>query len=295
MRWQAKSALINLVERLPMADTAYHLLQRYGTRSIPRSARSVREVVDLERRHLEVFREISGRDLPGRAYEFGAGWDLCGALVRAALGVTDQVLVDLNRLASVWQINHVIALLAQDGAGRADLGKLNPVRDINTGMTAEIGIRYIAPCDARSLPCEDGAFDLIASTNTMEHIPPADLLAIMREYHRVLCSGGVVSAQVDYSDHFSHSDASITPYNYMGFDAAAWSRHNPARHYQNRLRHEDYRGIFEEAGFRILVAEPVVPPGALTQLQSVKLAESFARYPVEQLLPTSGWFVLQKV
>jgi SAM-dependent methyltransferase len=278
MDWRAKSRIIGVIERLPLSGRIYYLLQRHVTRSIPRSASSIEGVIADEKRHLGSFRQHTCRDLPDTVFEFGAGWDLCGAIVRHSLGVKQQRMVDLNRLASTWQINHVIAYLggAQPLAGLADL--------------ADMGITYSAPFDARETGYPDGSIDLIASTNTLEHIPQDDLRAILKEGRRILAPGGIMSMGVDYSDHYSHADGSIGPHNFLQFSEAEWEAHQHDHHYQNRLRHKDYAQMFREAGLTILHEEEFVPKDAALP----RLDSRFESYTAGELLPTSGYFVLAK-
>lgn len=48
-----------------------------------------------------------------RAYEFGAGWALIGPLSLWALGVSQQVLVDVNAHLRFELVNHSLAQLAR--------------------------------------------------------------------------------------------------------------------------------------------------------------------------------------
>ncbi|WP_421121817.1 class I SAM-dependent methyltransferase [Aquihabitans daechungensis] len=101
----------------------------------------------------------------------------------------------------------------------------------------------------------DGSIDCITSTNTLEHIPPADITAIYRELRRIIAPDGVISFQIDYQDHYSYFDPSIGVYHFLTYDEASWRRYNPSLHFQNRLRHHDHVALIESAGFEIVAAE----------------------------------------
>lgn len=278
MDWRTKSRIIGAVENMPFSANIYYLLQRYVTRSIPRGAESIESVIAYERRHLASFLEFTGNGSPTMVFEFGAGWDLCSAIVRHSLGVGRQQMVDLNRLASTWQINHVIEYLG---------GKpLKSLDDLET-----IGITYSAPFDARSTGFRENSVDLITSTNTLEHISPGDLETIFVECHRILAPGGIMSMLMDYSDHYSHADGSISPHNFLQFSDREWSAHNHANHYQNRLRHKDYAEMFVNAGFRILLEEQTKPERPSLPPLDVR----FEAYNREELIPTAGYFVVAKI
>src|SRR5438067_829197 len=99
---------------------------------------------------------------------------------------------------------------------------------------------------------EAGSVDCITSTNTLEHIPPDDLAAILRECYRILAPSGLVSLDIDYQDHYSFFDPRITAYNFLRYSARTWSFFSPSLHYQNRLRHPDYLELVKAAGFKII-------------------------------------------
>ena len=280
MDWRTKSRVIGLIEKMPLpwSGRVYYLLQKHLTHSIPRSAASIESVIEYERRHLAAFAEYSPKKLPDDVFEFGAGWDLCSALVRQTLGVPHQKMVDLHHLASTWQINHVAAYL-----------KCPPISSIND--LEAMGISYVAPLDACETGYVEGSIDLITSTNTLEHIGIDDLRSILRECCRILASSGVASMFIDYSDHYSHADGTIGAHNFLQFSDKQWEAHNhPEHHYQNRLRHCDYTELFEEAGFEILESTPVVP----TDPSLPTLDHRFLKYDPADLIPTSGHFVLKK-
>src|SRR5262249_3632127 len=114
------------------------------------------------------------------------------------------------------------------------------------------GIDYWAPCDARRTQLEAGSIDWITSTNTLEHIPLQDIHAILQECRRLLRDDGLMSCLIDYEDHYSYFDHSISGYNFLQYSDEAWAFFNPALYYQNRLRHRDYLDLFQSAGFEVV-------------------------------------------
>jgi hypothetical protein len=138
----------------------------------------------------------------------------------------------------------------------------------------------------------DGTIDLIASTSTLEHIPPNAVRAILRECRRLCHERSILSMQIDYSDHYSHRDPTITPYNFLKFPERKWRHINMPHYYVNRLRHSDHATLFEEAGFRIISERSTIPPNAEQMLKSVKLAPEFQGYSHDDLMKVRGYFVL---
>ena len=62
---------------------------------------------------------------------------------------------------------------------------------------------YHAPMDARHLDLEAGTADVHYSVNTLEHVPPDVVAAILLEARRVLRRGGYLVHLIDLSDHFA--------------------------------------------------------------------------------------------
>ena len=99
--------------------------------------------------------------------------------------------------------------------------------------------------------------------------------------------------KIDYSDHWSHADRSITPRHFLRFEDEEWRRWNPLMHYQNRLRHSDYRRLFDDAGFIILGEKETVPGCAEDALRQIPLACRFKDCDMLDLAATAGHFVLR--
>ncbi|WP_282609562.1 class I SAM-dependent methyltransferase [Pelagibius sp. Alg239-R121] len=185
--------------------------------------------------------------------EFGAGKNL-GQNLYISQPELRQHLVDLNPMLDLSLVNHVVTLLAEQYAFEA----LPAVQSLGD-LEAKYAIKYDAPVDMTSTAFDDDSFDICISTNTLEHIPLVTLEAILRELRRVLKSAGIISAQIDYSDHYAHTDRSISKINYLRFSEQAWKRHNHKFFFQNRLRHSHYRKVFQDAGFEILREQAIKP------------------------------------
>jgi hypothetical protein len=295
--WRLKALAFRVLERLPMQRTAYALLQRHVTRSYPRAHSPTRETSASHQHHVRAFRERFGPLDAARLFEFGAGWDLYGNLVFWTLGINHQTVMDLSRWVDPSFVNGAIRHLQReppDGAVRVPTTVLPEGAEFDRSLEETYGIRYLAPADARDSRLPEGSVDLVATTSTLEHIPPADLRAILRETRRLCHPRSVVSHIIDYSDHFAHGDRQINVYNFLRYCPEEWARFNSAFHFQNRLRHRDFRPLFEEAGFEVVDEYAEHDPDAAEQLASVPLAEDFRRYRTEEILPRVGRFVLRR-
>ena len=289
--WRRKAVAFRLFSALPGGSRLHYLTQRYVTRTFPRN------LADHDRWqivHAQTFARLYGGELASaRLFEFGAGWDLHSSLVLWCYGVNHQTVVDISPLARPEQINHAIRYLSRNpppGALRAP--EITVGTDFVARMATLYGIHYRAPLDARDTQLPDDSIDLVCTTSVLEHIPRAVLASILRECRRICAPGAVLSHVVDYTDHYAHSDAAITAYNFLRFSEAEWERFNPPIHYQNRLRHFEYRDLFEAAGFHVLSDTTQQAEEDLAQLARVPLAGRFAAMTSEQLLPRNGHWVL---
>lgn len=242
--WTTKSRLFSLFDLL--GRDALYFTQRYVSRRSAIKLPVIPHSWKFHKENIEAFRAT-------RLIEFGAGKHLGQNLFLASNALRQQV-VDLNPMLDLQLVNQVIRRLQDQGA----LTEASPVRS-REDLEQHYGITYLAPVDMTSTAFDDSSFDICVSTNTLEHIPAATIEGIFRELRRILTPGGIVSAQIDYSDHYAHTDRSITRLNYLRFSEEDWARHNHNFHYQNRLRHSHYRRIFLDAGFEILREQAMKP------------------------------------
>jgi SAM-dependent methyltransferase len=163
------------------------------------------------------------------------------------------------------------------------------------GYLARLGIGYRAPADARATDLADGSIDVVTSTNTLEHVPPEDILSILRECRRILADDGLMTFRIGYKDHFSYFDHSISAYNFLTLDEGSWRRRNSSLAFQNRLRHRDYVELVRAAGFDIVEVE--VNAGTeehRRQVATLPLAPPYDHMPVEDLVVRDSRMVLAK-
>jgi SAM-dependent methyltransferase len=251
---------------VPKGEALNYLLQRHVTHGLPAPDGLFRMHVDEAERHLRVLREQGGE--LGVLYEFGAGWDLIGPLLMAREGIERQILVDIRR--------NVRMSLVQDTLRRLGMRE--------TTTLEALGIEYLAPRDARDTGLPAHSVDAVTSTFTLEHIPAADIAAILRESRRILRPGGLVSCAVDMKDHYSYFDGRLGPYHFLTVPDNRWRLVNPPLHHQNRLRLSDYRRLFQEAGLTIVDEEVRRPTDAQREaLAALELAPRFKGRPLEDL------------
>jgi SAM-dependent methyltransferase len=270
MRWYVKAAVAQLMDHLPGGDSLHHFVQRNVTRTLPLPEADFRTRFNIAVEHVRNYLQYGTASPIASAtfMEFGAGWDLAIPLTYTAAGVRRQLLYDITPLVqadlvalSVERIRKV----AKESGGLINGDRLPAqgpaTQEALRPWLKEVGIEYHAPGDARFTGEPDDSIDCVTSTTTMEHIPAADISSILQESYRILRPGGIVSCQVDMSDHFSHSDPAITPWHFLRFTERKWSRIAAPMLYHNRLRGSAHVRMVREVGFEVLRAEPTYPGG----------------------------------
>jgi len=280
MRWLAKAFLQKSLSALPQAERANYLLQRHVTHSLPGPEAGFRRRFERAEHHVEAYRKHGPNRPLAEAvfYEFGAGWDLAGPLSFWALGVERQILVDLRTNLRVELVNTSIErlrILAPERGLREPGGPIASASDLE----ARFGIRYLAPRDARDTGLAAESVDFVTSTSTLEHIPEEDLVPLLAECRRLLRPDGAMSSRIDLSDHFSHFDGSLSPYNFLRYSDRAWRFVNSTLLHQNRLRRSDYVSALEQTGLAVLAEKPWRPKAAVPD----DLDRRFQAYDPEDL------------
>ncbi len=298
INWEKKALAFRAFDTLPFGRWLYGFTQRHITKTVPRPLSPTAETGRWFTAHAKAFQEHGKKQLDAAShFEFGAGWDLFPNLVLWCYGMKEQFVYDLNRWARPDQINIVIRHLMVDpppNCSRKPQCLLRENSDFEEDLILNYKIRYHAPADAGETDLESGSIDTISTTSVLEHIPFSQIPRLLSECHRLMHPSSVMSHVIDYSDHYSHSDANITAYNFLRFTERQWNRFNPGIHYQNRGRHKDFIKLFEGSGFRVVCETHHYPENSENELRSLALASPFRNLPITEILPLTGHIVLQK-
>lgn len=267
MNWRLKAIVQNLVDSLPprLAYPAYYRLQRTfgglrkGRIDPTPNFHSVSRLVDLLAEQGHSVRGARVMEVgTGRAVHTPLAFWLCGADKVYTVDLNPYLIAELveesidyirdNRAA----VERIFGAKAQDELFQERLESLLAApRDLQQILRLT-NIEYLAPADATRMGLPDDSIDLHVSVNVLEHIPSDVILAILDEARRLLRPGGVVAHYVDPSDHFSHSDSSITAVNFLQFDDDEWDRLAGNRFmYHNRLRAYEVVELFESLDYTI--------------------------------------------
>jgi len=236
--WKLKSFFFSTIDFFD-APRALYFLQKQITR---RSRVGTTSISLVWLTHKKYLLKYSSTKI---IFEFGAGKTLAQNLYLSDL-VDKQIVVDLNPmidLALVENVRHQISKLV-------DLK--SDVKIVTLQNLLAYGIEYKAPYNAAETDFNEKSIDACVCTDTLEHIPEESILSIFFELYRILKDDGIVSVRIDYSDHYAHTDKTISLLNYLKFDHNRWRKYNHNCHFQNRLRHYDYVKIFKRCGFAVI-------------------------------------------
>lgn len=238
MNFKYKNLVFQAIERVPFGNKIYYLLQKYVTKSLSYNDAELRKHYMFKvKNHLDIFNKYGYKSLnEAQYYEFGAGWNLLSVLGMSIAGMKDSICIDLNELLEKDTIKESVLFLDRyiGKVDRLSLEKIMFSKKSNIKMVLKnyFRIRYMAPCDARKVGfINDGEIDYIVSNAVLEHIPFTDIIKIMKECYRILSYQGIMSIVIDYQDHWSYFDHSISVYNMLQYEKKEWEKYNPTRHY----------------------------------------------------------------
>ena len=239
--WKLKSTIFGLIDFFSVPSVLY-FLQKYVSGRSKIGSLQISPTWKAHKKYLDQYNATEN------IFEFGAGKNLAQNLFISDI-VINQTVVDLNPMIDFELVDNVRSQISELVALKSR-SKISTLDELSL-----YGIEYRAPYDASKTDFADKSLSSCISTDTLEHIPKDSIIAIFSELFRTLKDDGIVSAKIDYSDHYAHTDKSISLLNYLKFNKEAWKRYNHDCHYQNRLRHYDYVEIFNRCGFVVIEEE----------------------------------------
>jgi len=277
INWKFKSALLQFID-IAKLNWLLFFFQERVTKRASKTAASVRN--EWVEHHRIFAQQLTQKQI---LLEIGAGKNMGQNLVLSTL-FEKQYVVDITPMFSPRLTDRARQAVSEEFALRSS-STIKSTPDL-----IEYGIVYKAPFPAaRVVELLGGrGADAMASTNTFEHIPEAEIDEVIRKLHDALDDNGLCSIIIDYSDHYSHTDPTIGPLNFLRFSDKQWDKHNHLCHYQNRLRHPQYIAAFASAGFDVEVVRVTRSSDKMPDY----IHEEFR--VLEDLDATSAHFLLRK-
>ena len=309
MNWRLKSKIQNMVALLPssFSYSIYYWMQRhFGSLQNVSPINSFLSGLSVCERIEKVCRSPVG----GVFLEVGTGRRVGIPLAFWLLGASKVTTVDVNPYLKEELVRADIEYIRKNPDeierildGRLYNDRLNMfLRFTNKSWRLNdllefCGIEYIAPADASKLELPSNSYDFYTSNDVFEHIPKDSFGAILKEGNRLIKKDGIFVHRIDYSDHFSYSDKSISPINFLQFSEEEWRKLAGNRYmYMNRLRVDDFCTLFQAANQKILLIDSdedsSVPD--ILKLNNFKLDKQFSGKPEKVLATTGSWFITEK-
>lgn len=274
--WKFKSFIFRVVDLWNLQSLLY-IAQKF---KIKRSRLDVLTLIKNWKIHQDV---ILKYNIHGTLFEFGAGKHL-GQNLFLSKTIEKQIVVDLFNMLDLRLVETHRQMLELN----VGLKHMKPILSMDD--LSSLGIEYIAPFDVRSTGFSDSSINICVSTNTLEHIPKAEIYEILVELKRILIPNSIISFIIDYSDHYAHTDNTISYLNFLKYDENEWTFYNHSSHFQNRLRHFEYREIFTECGFEVLSEIPIYGMLSIEEIIQNKMQHYDKTWSA-----TSGHFILRNI
>ncbi|MCT4622932.1 MAG: class I SAM-dependent methyltransferase [Schleiferiaceae bacterium] len=307
MNWRHKAFIQKFISVFPNHEKLNYIFQKRVTKAVFLDDQHFGWKVEHARDHIAYFNENGSPNAESKVVELGTGWypiiPMLFFLTKTGKVMSYDIqnwMTKDNQLATIkklkeWKDNGKLESYISDideANWKVLLDVLsNPEQysfeDINQVIGLSIHLK-----DASQSGLKEDSIDFICSNNTFEHIYPGVLKSILSEFKRIIKPEGVMSHFIDMSDHFAHSDPSITIYNFLGFSKKQWDFIDNKIQPQNRLRFKDFISIYNDLG--IPVTETETREGDLDALKRTKVHPEFAGYSAEELA-ISHCYIVSKI
>lgn len=296
-RWIVKALVQRVIGFMPNPDYWSDLVQRKIAGSVDLTYPFFLSRLDVARRNLDAFARENG---PAEVLELGTGWfpivpialRLAGASHVRTCDIVEHV--SQERLSATLQ---AFARAADDGELRRRFPSINepllqhirsfdPARQACVESLRSLGIEYIVgDFPGASLP--PASVDLIVSHAVLEYISEPPFRSLLDAFRRVLKSDGVMSHWIDFSDEYAYFDTNISPLNFLRYPDWAWRIINNPIIPLSRLRIDDVRRLFANAGFAIHEEDCVKLDS--DKMRKLPLAREFATRDIEDMRVLDAW------
>jgi len=271
MNWKTKAFIQNIISLLPSDfsyEFYYRLQRRFGSLKKFNPEGRLNSGIGIAKQLRSLGMNIQDRSV----FELGTGRAPLAPLAFWLMGASKITTVDLNPYVKSELIEDSIKYIIEN---RERIEKLFGEYLVTERLEKLISlsgnqfdlldffklcsIEYKAPCDASETLLPENSIDFFVSCAVMEHIPAGKLRMIIDEGNRILKDNGVFINYIDYHDHFATGDKNISAINFLKYSEKKWHKYAGNRYmYMNRLRHDDYIGLFEKAGHKILAVNTTI-------------------------------------
>jgi SAM-dependent methyltransferase len=281
MSWKLHVAKLAIFGRIPFGNAIRRIKRRlFGYPPDPENLRgTLRNLDEMERAIASVGRSFSGATV----LEIGSGWFPTIPIMLSLRGARRIFLTDLTPHLDEITFSSTLDFLKPQISEFPDALCKKTIEEFN--------LEYLAPFCVDEIP--DGIIDFIISRTVLEHIPPCDISRLLRQLHSKLSPNGLMVHYIDHSDHLEHRDKSISKINFLTWSAKKHGMINwLTKEGENRLRHHEYRDLFEESGYDIISESAQAHQPTCELAKVLPLKERFAKMTPEQVSILSSIYLL---
>ena len=303
--WLIKSAIQRTFSWLPNPQFWNDLFRKFGSHSLELSPEQFEvKLRECDRHWREFCSHYRGPTTNSKVLELGTGWFPTIPIGLFLCGAGEIWTVDIDPFLSRVRMQLLLKYFDEyDRSGRllellpgALRERVERLKAISakaasvppTEWLLELNIQVLVQ-DAQHLPLAGGCVDLVLSSGVLEYIPETVLKNIMTEFRRIGKPGAVMTHRLNLVDVFSYFDRNITTLNYLRFTDRQWHWFNSPLIWQSRLRIPDYRRLYLEAGFEVVVEDN--ERESPEKLGRIPLAPQFQKYSRDDLLVIHSFLV----
>ena len=240
INWKIKSLLYRFLNFFKLYKALFFIQKKITKRSNI----DLKEIAFYWQYHLNYLKENNSKTI----LEIGAGKSLAQNIFLSYSfnQKIEQTLIDVSRMIDLDLFNK-----ANDQISKLlGVNKLPFAKSIDD-LKKNYNLNYLAPMSLNQIIKDKMQFDACISSTTLEHLSKEDLRNTFLLLKKIIKKEGIISAAIDYSDHYSHTDKNIDNLNFLRFTNDEWNKHNTPMLFQNRLRHQDYRKFFKLNKYKI--------------------------------------------
>lgn len=310
MHWKLKALIQNAIAVLPSRQSyaAYYMIQRhFGSLRCVNPIPTMRAATEIAAAILKHGRRIRQSTF----LEVGTGRSINLPITMWLLGADRVTTVDVNPYLDYELVaedlgyiqTHQCDVIELFRRFEVDRGRFRRLLEFNidSGSLEDLldlcQIEYFAPTDAARLPLRDEEVTFHVSNNVCEHIPKGTLAGILKEGARVIKADGLSVHSIDHSDHFAHSDSTLSAVNFLRYGDAYWALLSGNRYmYMNRMQVDDFRTLFHQADHEVLAVDANVDAKAFRLLADgcIPVHARFSGKPLETLATLRSLFVSKR-
>lgn len=244
INWKLKSVIYKILYFFKLKKTLFFIQKKITKRSDIK----IDEIIFYWNSHLNHIENNKSV----KVLEFGAGKSLVQNIFLSykTNNKIEQTLIDISEMLDLDLFNKANEQISKIlGAER------KPFANNFSDLKKNYNISYMAPISLNEIKERKLLFDACISSTALEHFSKKDLEETFTVLKKIVKENGIISALIDYSDHYSHTDKKIDDLNFLQFNDVEWKKYNNSFLFQNRLRHQDYRDLFRKMNYEIVNEE----------------------------------------